>query len=62
MLRLLAVLALLAPAIAGAQTLDKIRKSGVITLGYIDGAAPFSFTDGNGEPQGYSVDLCRAVA
>ncbi|HEU4923395.1 MAG TPA: amino acid ABC transporter substrate-binding protein [Burkholderiales bacterium] len=62
MLKLLAVLALAAPAIASAQTLDKIRKSGVITLGYIDGAAPFSFTDGNGEPQGYSVDLCRAVA
>jgi ABC-type amino acid transport substrate-binding protein len=62
MLKLLAVLALMAPAIASAQTLDKIRKSGVITLGYIDGAAPFSFTDGNGEPQGYSVDLCRAVA
>jgi ABC-type amino acid transport substrate-binding protein len=62
MLRLLAVLALLAPALTGAQTLDKIRKSGVITLGYIDGAAPFSFTDGNGEPQGYSVDLCRRVA
>ena len=62
MLRLLAVLALLAPMAAGAQTLDKIRKSGVITLGYIDGAAPFSFTDGNGEPQGYSVELCRAVA
>jgi ABC-type amino acid transport substrate-binding protein len=62
MLKLLAMLVLIAPAIASAQTLDKIRKSGVITLGYIDGAAPFSFTDGNGEPQGYSVDLCRAVA
>lgn len=62
MLRLLAVLALLVPVAAPAQTLDKIRKSGVITLGYIDGAAPFSFTDGNGEPQGYSVELCRAVA
>jgi glutamate/aspartate transport system substrate-binding protein len=62
MLRLLALLALLAPAAAFAQTLDKIRKGGVITLGYIEGAAPFSFTDGNGEPQGYSVDLCRAVA
>jgi ABC-type amino acid transport substrate-binding protein len=47
---------------ASAQTLDKIRKSGVITLGYIDGAAPFSFTDGNGQPQGYSVELCSAVA
>ena len=55
---LLAVLA----APAGAQTLDKVRKQGAITLGYIDGAAPFSYADGNGEPQGYSVDLCRAVA
>jgi ABC-type amino acid transport substrate-binding protein len=45
-----------------AQTLDKIRKSGVITLGYIDGAAPFSYADGNGQPQGYSVELCNAVA
>jgi ABC-type amino acid transport substrate-binding protein len=63
MLRLLAasVLVLLA-ATANAQTLEKIRKSGVITLGYIDGAAPFSFVDGNGEPQGYSVELCRSVA
>jgi ABC-type amino acid transport substrate-binding protein len=58
---LLALLAL-APLVAGAQTLDKVRKTGVITLGYIDGGAPFSFTDGNGEPQGYSVELCRRVA
>ena len=47
---------------ASAQTLDKIRKQGSITLGYIDGAAPFSYTDGNGDPQGFSVELCRAVA
>jgi ABC-type amino acid transport substrate-binding protein len=50
----------LAPA--SAQTLAKIRKQGVITLGYIDGGAPFSFADAKGEPQGYSVDICRAVA
>jgi len=56
-----AVLALAVTA-ANAQTLDKIRKSGVITLGYIDGAAPFSYTDGNNEAQGYSVELCRSVA
>ena len=56
-----AVLALAVTA-ANAQTLEKIRKSGVITLGYIDGAAPFSYTDGNNEAQGYSVELCRAVA
>jgi len=57
----LCLLAMLA-APAGAQTLDKVRKQGAITLGYIDGAAPFSYADGNGEPQGYSVELCRAVA
>src|SRR6185369_2647793 len=45
-----------------AQTLEKIRKQGVITLGYIDGAAPFSYADANGDPQGYSVELCRSIA
>ena len=59
-LAFLAALAFLSPATA--QTLDKIRKTGVITFGYIENAAPFSFLDGNGEPQGYSVDLCRAAA
>jgi ABC-type amino acid transport substrate-binding protein len=54
--------ALAAPAGAQTGALEKIRKQGVITLGYIDGAAPFSYADGSGEPQGYSVDLCRAVA
>src|SRR5499427_10026556 len=54
--------ALAVPATGWSDTLDKIRKQGSITLGYIDGAAPFSFVDSNGEPQGYSVDLCRAVA
>jgi ABC-type amino acid transport substrate-binding protein len=54
--------ALLAAAPADAQTLEKLRKSGTIALGYIEGAAPFSYTDGSGEPQGYSVELCRAVA
>jgi len=63
MTRLLALLAaLLLTSTAAAQTLDKIRKSGVITFGYVENAAPFSFLDGNGEPQGYSIDLCRAVA
>jgi glutamate/aspartate transport system substrate-binding protein len=62
MIRLLFLALLAVPLLAGAQTLDKIRKSGVISLGYIDNAAPFSWADGNGEPQGYSVELCRTVA
>ena len=63
-MRLLPVvlLAFLAAAPASAQTLDKIRKSGSISLGYIEGAAPFSYVEGGGEPQGYSIELCRAVA
>src|SRR5215468_629258 len=52
---------LAAPADAQ-NALDKIRKQGAVNLGYIDGASPFSFVDSKGEPQGYSVDLCRAVA
>jgi len=62
LLTLLALGFALAALPAGGQTLQKIRSQGFVTLGYIDGAAPFSFADGNGDPQGYSVDICRAVA
>jgi ABC-type amino acid transport substrate-binding protein len=62
MIRLLLLAVLGLALLAEAQTLDKIRKSGVISLGYIDNAAPFSWVDGNGEPQGYSVELCKTVA
>jgi glutamate/aspartate transport system substrate-binding protein len=62
MLRFLALMALFAVSAADAQTLEKIRKQGTINVGYIEGAAPFSFSDPNGEPQGYTIDLCRAVA
>jgi glutamate/aspartate transport system substrate-binding protein len=54
--------ATLGPASAQTGTLEKIRKSGVITMGYTEGAAPFSFLDDLKQPQGYSVDLCREVA
>jgi len=54
--------ALAAPVSAQTGTLEKIRKQGAITMGYLDGSAPFSFRDANGQPQGYSVELCRAIA
>ena len=59
----LALLLSLTPA-AEAQTgaLDRIRQKGAITMGYIEGAAPFSFLGENREPQGYSVELCREIA
>jgi ABC-type amino acid transport substrate-binding protein len=50
------------PAVAQTGTLEKIRSSGTITLGYINDAAPFSSVDAKGEPQGYSVELCREIA
>jgi glutamate/aspartate transport system substrate-binding protein len=60
------VFALLIPAGAFAAeqggALEKIRKSGVITMGYTEGAAPFSFLDDMKQPQGYSVELCREIA
>jgi glutamate/aspartate transport system substrate-binding protein len=60
------VFALLIPAGAYAAeqggALEKIRKSGVITMGYTEGAAPFSFLDDMKQPQGYSVELCREIA
>ncbi len=53
---------LASPAAAQTGTLEKIRSTGVITLGYIENAAPFSSVDTKGEPQGYSVELCREIA
>jgi ABC-type amino acid transport substrate-binding protein len=46
---------------APATTLDKIRASKTILLGYRDSSVPFSFVDQNKQPAGYSVDLCKAV-
>ncbi|MCC7487756.1 MAG: amino acid ABC transporter substrate-binding protein [Burkholderiales bacterium] len=64
--RILLVLALglfhALPALAQAGVLERIRASGAITLGYLDGAAPFSFVGEKREPQGYSVALCREIA
>jgi glutamate/aspartate transport system substrate-binding protein len=51
-----------APAWAQTATLEKIRKTGVITMGYVDGSAPFSAKDAGGQPQGYSTALCREIA
>lgn len=52
----------LSPAPAAAQTLDRIKESGVIRLGVREDAAPFSWRTDQGGIAGYSVDLCVAVA
>jgi ABC-type amino acid transport substrate-binding protein len=42
-------------------TLAKIRDARAIALGYRTDAPPFSFSDRDGQPAGYSVDLCNRV-
>lgn len=49
-------------ASAAAQTLDRIRSSGAIRLGYERDARPFSFADETGKAAGYSVALCSNIA
>ena len=59
----LALFAFCALTAAGhAATLDQIKKSGEIRLGYRTDAPPMAFNDENGQPSGYSVELCRRIA
>ncbi|HSD43048.1 MAG TPA: amino acid ABC transporter substrate-binding protein [Burkholderiales bacterium] len=43
-------------------TLAKIRDARTIALGYRADAPPFSFNGHDGQPAGYSVDLCHRIA
>ena len=45
-----------------AGTLDKIKASRTLTLGYRQASVPFSFAGKDKQPWGYSVDLCTSVA
>jgi putrescine:ornithine antiporter len=47
---------------AVADTLDKVKQSGKLVLGYRTDAGPFSFRDASNNPTGYSVALCQKVA
>ncbi len=43
-------------------TVNRIRETGKIRLGYRDDARPFSFKSESGQAAGYSVALCQRVA
>lgn len=43
-------------------TLAKIVRTGEFLVGYRADSSPLSYENGNGEPSGYSVDLCRRIA
>ena len=66
----LALSMLVAASIAGCSvsgqvmdgTLDHIKTSSALNIGYIESAPPFSFPGPDRRPVGYSVDLCTHVA
>jgi polar amino acid transport system substrate-binding protein/glutamate/aspartate transport system substrate-binding protein len=62
-----AILLLIAIPLAGSQSanagvLDRLRQDKTLRIAYRADAAPFSFVNGAGLPDGFMVDLCRAVA
>jgi glutamate/aspartate transport system substrate-binding protein len=60
---LLAIVCVVAlPEVAQAGTLDQIKKSGEIRLGYRTDSLPLAFNEPSGQPSGYSVELCRRIA
>jgi glutamate/aspartate transport system substrate-binding protein len=60
----LLLIALAGPVMAQetGPTLDKIKKKGAVAFGYREASRPFSFLGPDGQPAGYSVDLCRKIA
>ena len=50
--------------VAAAQdspVLKRIQDKGVISMGYREGAVPFSYIGPDGKPQGFSVDICMKI-
>ncbi|MBR0857422.1 amino acid ABC transporter substrate-binding protein [Bradyrhizobium liaoningense] len=48
-------------AAADSPTLDKIKSSGAITIGYREASIPFSYLGPDQKPVGFSLDLCAAI-
>lgn len=57
-------LVLVAPPISAAEqssTLEQIRETGKIRIGFRESEPPMSFLDKSGNPVGYSIDLCSRI-
>jgi glutamate/aspartate transport system substrate-binding protein len=57
----LACALLAGPAIAQEGTLDKIKKTGTITVGHRDASIPFSYYDDKQQVIGYAMDICAVI-
>lgn len=54
--------ACLCPAAGAAEgALDRLRNTGVFVIAHRESAPPFSYM-ADGEPAGYSIDICRSIA
>lgn len=56
-----AAIALLSAMPASAATLDRIRDTGHIKLGYLPDAKPFTSKGSSSSPEGYGVQVCEAI-
>ena len=57
-------LALLMPGFVQAQTggtLQKIKETGTIAIGYRESSTPFSYLDDHQKPIGYAMDICMRI-
>jgi glutamate/aspartate transport system substrate-binding protein len=43
-------------------TLQKIKETNQITIGYQEASVPFSYLDGSQKPIGYAIDICLKIA
>jgi len=50
------------PAKESEGTLEKIARTGEFLIGYRTDSSPLSFENADGQPSGYSVDMCRRIA
>jgi ABC-type amino acid transport substrate-binding protein len=48
-------------ATAGAQTLDKVKASGTITVAYRESSIPFSYLDDKAQPTGFGWEICGRI-
>src|SRR5690348_14683938 len=47
---------------AASNTLDRVRQTATLKVGYYADARPLSYQDESGKPAGYAVAVCQEVA
>ena len=58
----LVVAGICSPVLVSAQsTIDKIRQTNIINIGYRESSIPFAYLDDAKKPIGYSLDICAQL-